>query len=593
MSATTETQDLVLEEIKENTLQEVVDESLKTITAVTKSGTTPVEINKTNEKEDEFGYINQGFTSEIFKVEIKNLPKHYSATNLKKLLNEDLQLKPSKIKLVKPGCRYAFVCFRNEEDRVAALEKINGYEWKGKKLQAILSKATPDPLIRKRNQETQGGGDPKKQKTLEESTTPLAYLSYDEQLKLKQSEVENLLKQFGSQYWQACGIKKRQYIEEQRKLNDGLPCKLQTIKASPQLDGYRNKCEFSIGKNRDGEITIGFRLGSYADGTVEVGALDNLKHVSERMKKVVKLFENFVKESQTLQIFDNITHEGHLRTLLVRESSTTQELMLAVGMNPQTFTETELKEEIQKIKSYFFEGLGKEGNVTSLYLQRLKKRAPGELFLQFEHIAGTTHIHDEILGLKFRISPQSFFQVNTKAAEVLYETITDLGELNQETVALDICCGIGTIGLCVSKHCKQVYGVELIEEAINDAKVNAEANGVQNCEFTCANSNDWIRSVMKSGKIADNDRVVAVVDPPRAGLHDRSIAQLRNAEEIQTLVYVSCSPKSVFKNFLDLCRPCSRTLNGNPFTPIIATAVDLFPHTPHMELVVLFKRDKD
>lgn len=352
--------------------------------------------------------------------------------------------------------------------------------------------------------------------------------------------------------------------------------------------------EFSIGKDCDGNITIGFRHGSYADGTVEVGRLDNLKHVSDRMKKAVKLFEDYVKQSATLKVFDNITHEGHLRTLMARESSSSQELMLAIGMHPQNMTEEELKREMQKITSYFFEEPGKEVNVTSLYLQRLKKKEPGENFLQFEHIAGTTHIFDEILGLSFRISPHSFFQVNTKAASVLYETIAELGGLSQkETVALDICCGIGTIGLSIAKHCKQVFGVELIEEAVNDANFNAKLNEISNCEFTCANSNDWIRSLMKSGKVAETDRVVAIVDPPRAGLHDKSITQLRNSDSIEILVYVSCSPKSVFKNFVDLCRPSSRTLSGNPFTPKLAAAVDLFPHTPHMELVVLFERDKD
>lgn len=568
-------------------LEEIKSELLKDDVPV------PV-IEPKQEHVNEFEYINQGFTSEIFKIEIKNLPRHYGATNLKKLLNNDLKLKPNKMKLVRPGCRYAFACFRSEEDRQEAITKISGYNWKGQKLEAVLSKPTPDPLVKKRNQEKQGGVEPKKQKTLEESTTPLAYLSYEDQCKRKQSEVEHLLKDFGNKYWAACGPIKRSYIEEQRKLHDKLPCKLLPIKPSPQIDGYRNKCEFSVGKDSAGNITIGFRLGSYVDGTVEVGPLDNLKHVSDRMKRLVKLFEEYVRQSDTLTVFDNITHTGHLRTLMVRESNTTEELMLAIGMHPQEMSEEELQSETQKIIKYFFEGAGKEVNITSIYLQRLKKRGPGEQFLQFEHIGGNTHIYDEILGLKFRISPQSFFQVNTKAASVLYETIAELGDLNQQnTVALDICCGIGTIGLSIAKHCKQVLGVELIEEAVNDAQFNAKLNGITNCEFTCANSNDWIRAIMKSDKVAETDRVVAIVDPPRAGLHDRSIAQLRNCENIQTLVYVSCSPKSVFKNFVDLCRPSSRALSGNPFTPKVAAAVDLFPHTPHMELVVLFERDRD
>jgi len=570
-----------LKEIVENLAPEEITEALS-----------KKDLTETNKPlEDEFAYINQGFTSEIFKIEIKNLPKHYGATNLKNLLSQKLNLSASKIKFIKPGCRFAFACFRSEEDRENAIQKINDYYWKGKKLEAIKSKPSPDPLVRKRNREQQGGN-PKKQKTLEESTTPLAYLSYEEQLARKHSETEILLKDFGKQYWNHASGKKKSWIEEQRKKFNGLPCELLPIKASPVVEGYRNKCEFSIGKNSQGEVVVGFRLGCYSDGFIEVGPVENLKHISPKMKRIAKLFEDYVKSSK-LQVYNNETHEGHLRSLLVRESASTGELMLGISMNPQSMTEEELKTSLNDIIEYFSKGLGKQAEVTSLYFQKLKKRAPGEMFLPFEHIWGTTHIEDELLGLKFRISSVSFFQVNSKAAEVLYSTIADLGELCENTVALDICCGIGTIGLCLAKKCKKVLGVEIIKEAIEDAQFNAESNGIENCTFTCANSDDWIRSIMKSGTIQDGERVVAIVDPPRAGLHDRSIAQIRNSEGIQRLVYVSCSPKSVFKNFLDLCRPCTRTLNGNPFTPKQAIAVDLFPHTPHMELVVLFERDKD
>lgn len=220
-------------------LKEIKTELLKDEVTATPTNASSIQPNE--KPADEYGYINQGFTSEIFKIEIKNLPKHYGASNLKKILNDVLKLKPSKIKIVKPGCHYAFACFRNEEDRQEAITKINGHEWKGKKLQAIVSKPSPDPLVKKRNQEKQGGFEPKKQKTLEESTTPLAYLSYEEQLKRKQSEMENLLKGFGNKYWLACGPSKRQFIEEQRKLHDGLPCQVLPIKSSPQIDGYRNK----------------------------------------------------------------------------------------------------------------------------------------------------------------------------------------------------------------------------------------------------------------------------------------------------------------------------------------------------------------
>lgn len=475
----------------------------------------------TNEqtKEDEFAYLKHGFTQEQFKIELKNLPRHYGAQALKKLLSDKIKCNPGKVKMIRPGHHFAFVCFRNEEDREKAIKKITGFQWKGRALLAIKSAPVPDPLVRKRNQESQQGGNaPKKQKTLVESTTPLAHLSYEEQLKQKHDEVKKLLHDFSNQYWKA-NPAKRKFIEEQRKLNDGVMFELQQIKASPVTDGYRNKCEFSIGKDSTGKVTIGQRFGSYFDGTVEVGPLDELKHISKEMKNVAKLFETFIEHSH-LAIFNQETHEGHWKLLMVRQSFTTGEIMLSIGLEMQEMSTEDFDKTKQKIIDFFATGEGKPAGVTSIYYQILKKRAPGEMYLPFTHLWGSTHITDEILGLKFRISPESFFQTNTAAAEILYQTLIDLGKLDKEkTTLLDVCCGIGTIGLCLSKHCKRVLGVEIIEEAINDAKFNADTNNVENCAFTCANSDDWIRNIVKT-ECQNEDDVVAIVDPPRAGLRE-------------------------------------------------------------------------
>lgn len=469
------------------------------------------------EKEDEFAYLKHGFTQEQFKIEVKNLPRHYGAQLLKKVLTDKIKCNPGKVKMIKPGHPFCFVCFRNDEDREKGIKKINGYKWKGNALVAVKSEPVPDPLVRKRNQESQKGGGPtKKAKTLVESTTPLAHLPYEEQLKQKHDEVKKLLHDFSNKYWKA-SPPKRKWIQEQRKLHDGAIFELEQIKASPIIDGYRNKCEFSIGKDSTGKITIGQRFGSYFDGTVEVGPMDELKHVSKEMKSVAKLFEQFITQSE-LPIFNQETHEGHWKNLMVRQSFSTGEIMISVGLEMQELSGEQFDKTKQEIIGFFESGEGKSAGVTSIYYQIMKKRAPGETFLPFTHLWGTTHITDEILGFKFRISPASFFQTNTKAAEVLYQTLIDVGKLDKEkTTLLDVCCGIGTIGLCLSKHCKKVLGVEIVEEAIGDAEFNAKGNGVENCSFTCANSDDWIKYIIKSECQNEND-VVAIVDPPRAGL---------------------------------------------------------------------------
>ncbi|XP_063709851.1 tRNA (uracil-5-)-methyltransferase homolog A [Culicoides brevitarsis] len=550
------------------------------------------EKSSTTKEEDEFAYLKNGFTQENFKIEVKNLPRHYGAQSLKKFLSDKIKCNPGKVKMIRPGHHFCFVCFRNEEDREKAIPMINGYQWKGKTLEAVKSTPVPDPMVRKRNRDNQQGGNAtKKQKTLVESTTPLAHLPYEEQLKQKQDEVKKLLHDFSNQFWKASPAK-RKWIEEQRKLNDGVIFQLENIKASPAIDGYRNKCEFSIGKDSTGKVTIGQRFGSYFDGTVEVGPLDDLKHISKEMKNIAKIFEKFLEQSD-LPIFNQESHEGHWKLLMVRQSFSTGEIMLSIGLEMQDLTSEAFDKTKQQIIDFFTSGDGKSANVTSIYYQILKKRAPGETFLPFTHLWGSEYITDEILGFKFRISPASFFQTNSAAAEVLYQKLIDLGKLDKnKTTLLDVCCGIGTIGLCLSKHCKRVLGVEIIEEAIKDANFNAEANNVENCSFTCANSDDWIKSIVK-GECQNEEDVVAIVDPPRPGLHDRSIYQLRNSEKIKKLIYVSCSPKSVFKNLIDLCRPRSKALSGNPFTPKYGVAVDMFPHTAHMELVLVFERDSD
>lgn len=132
-----------------------------------------------------------------------------------------------------------------------------------------------------------------------------------------------------------------------------------------------------------------------------------------------------------------------------------------------------------------------------------------------EHLWGDTLIHETLLGMNFSISPEAFFQVNTQGAEILYKSAIELAAPTNQSTVVDICCGTGTIGICFSKSCNQVLGLELIEKAVEDAKRNVDVNGVENCEFFAGRAEEILSSVMHR---ATNDDVIAVVDPPRAGL---------------------------------------------------------------------------
>lgn len=477
---------------------------------------------------------------------------------------------------------------------------MDGYKWKGNFLKAFYANPAHDPLVKKRKQEFESGSEHKKPKTVAES---LGHLSYEEQLETKQKKIEEILHKFKTDLRKANNIQRKQ--PEQ---SDDLICELRPILASPKLEGYRNKCEYTIGRTAEGDVMVGNRLSSYASGCLTVGSIEELKMPTDKMKTATKLLREFIIKSG-YEPYDPETYQGIFRNLTIRQTRLNNGFMMIIGIHPQELTKEE-KEKLQTdFVEYFTEGEGKVLNVTSIYYEEIQKRVTGQFGNPMKHIYGSTHINESLLGLNFRISANSFFQANSYAAEILYKVAIELAQVEKSTTVLDICCGTGTIGLCFAKYCKQVYGVEIIPEAIADAIVNAKTNGITNAQFTAGNADDLIFSCVKQANIEDGENVVAIVDPPRAGLQTKAIIQLRNSQKIKRLIYISCSPEQVLKvsfrrflsilfsltffdsqNLVDLSKNCSKTMKGEPFVPKIAQAVDLFPHTPHCELVVLFER---
>ncbi|KAF5277149.1 hypothetical protein FQR65_LT03855 [Abscondita terminalis] len=560
-----------------------------------------------------YAYLDrEEFSSERFKIAIKNLPKYYGVNvrilELRKLINDKLKLASNKIKFPKRNCPFVFVCFRNETDRENGIKTINGYKWKGKILTACEAKPAPDPLVKRRNENDSSEVTTKKfkiderpqEERLKSSTIPLWDVPYEEQLKIKQEEIKKILIKLGNTLKHDNPLLKKK-LQEHMSLNNQLPCDLLGIRYSEQQDGYRNKCEFSVGQDEETTLpTVGFRVSSYAKGGVGVAPVDNLKHIPEEMKVAVKVFQNFVRASD-LEVFNPEFQTGNFRQLTVRYAP--KQLMLIVGIHPQNLENERLDQLKKDLVDYFFESDGKEANVTSLYYQKLIKKTSNEDVSLAEHLHGDTHIEENILGLKFRVSPEAFFQINTKGAEILYKSAIELSQPTENSTVLDICCGTGTIGLCFAKvfsvgsfsmnsyacfqNCKQVLGIEIIAQAVADAKENARINSIENCDFFSGKAEEILNSVLYRVK---NEDIVAVVDPPRAGMHQKAILQLRKAKKIKKLIYISCNPNAAMKNFVDLGRRPSKTLDGEPFIPVKAVAVDLFPHTKHCELIIVFER---
>ncbi|XP_026905520.1 tRNA (uracil-5-)-methyltransferase homolog A isoform X2 [Acinonyx jubatus] len=552
-----------------------------------------------------YSYIRDDlFTSEIFKLELQNVPRHASFSDVRRFLGR-FGLQPHKTKLFgQPPC--AFVTFRSAAERDKALRVLHGALWKGRPLSVRLARPKADPMARKRRREDEG--EPTAT-CIADVVTPLWTVPYAEQLERKRLECEQVLQKLAKEI----GSTNRAllpWLLSQRHKHNKACCPLEGVRPSPQQTEYRNKCEFLVGVGVDGEDnTVGCRLGKYKGGTCAVAAPFDTVHIPGATKQVVKAFQEFIR-STPYSAYNPETYSGHWKQLTVRTSRRGQ-AMAIVYFHPQKLSPEELAGLKASLAQHFMAGPGKATGVTCLYfVEEGQRKTPSLEGLPLEHVAGDRCIHEDLLGLTFRISPHAFFQVNTPAAEVLYTVIQDWAQLDTGSTVLDVCCGTGTIGLALAPKVKRVVGIELCQEAVEDARVNAQDNGHQakpcggecpwspdravmpcpelsNVEFHCGRAEDLVPALVS--RLA-SQQLVAILDPPRAGLHSKVILAVRRAENLKRLLYVSCNPRAAMGNFVDLCRAPSNRVKGTPFRPVKAVAVDLFPQTPHCEMLILFER---
>ncbi|XP_021040942.1 tRNA (uracil-5-)-methyltransferase homolog A isoform X1 [Mus caroli] len=529
-----------------------------------------------------YSYIRDDlFTSEIFKLELQNVPRHASFSDVRRFLGR-FGLQSHKIKLFgQPPC--AFVTFRSAAERDKALRVLHGALWKGCALSVRLARPKADPMARKRRQE--GDSEPPVTQ-IADVVTPLWTVPYTEQLEQKRLECERVLQKLAKEI----GNTNRAllpWLLLQRQQHNKACCPLEGVKPSPQQTEYRNKCEFLVGVGVDGkDNTVGCRLGKYKGGTCAVAAPFDTVHIPEATKQVVKAFQEFIR-STPYSAYDPETYTGHWKQLTVRTSRRGQAMAIAY-FHPQKLSSEEVAGLKASLVCHFMEGPGKASGVTSLYfVEEGQRKTPSQEGLPLEHMAGDQCIQEDLLGLTFRISPHAFFQVNTPAAEVLYTVIQEWAQLDGGSTVLDVCCGTGTIGLALAPKVKRVVGIELCQEAVEDARMNALTNELSNVEFHCGRAEDLVPGLVSR---LSSHQLVAVLDPPRAGLHSKVILAIRKAENIKRLLYVSCNPRAAMGNFVDLCRAPSNRVKGTPFHPVKAVAVDLFPQTPHCEMLILFER---
>ncbi|KAF6716499.1 tRNA (uracil(54)-C(5))-methyltransferase-like protein B [Oryzias melastigma] len=424
---------------------------------------------------------------------------------------------------------------------------------------------------------------------LADAVTPLWRLSYDEQLELKQKHQEKVLSQLVD------------HLPGEPKssspVNNKLSFPLLPILPSPVRDGYRNKSTFSVNKGVDGNPkTVGFYLGTGKQGNIVCVNGDHLLNMPEKHKLVARCYQDFIRQSSLDPCL--LFHAGgHWREVTVRTNAKGH-TMAIVYFHPQTLSPEEVSVHKADLVDYFTRGPGSVCQLDSLFFQESSMTRCSHEESPYQLLYGQPHIYEKVLGFKFRVSPDAFFQVNQAAAEVLYATLRDLISPNTEKLGtstdtlLDVCCGTGAIGITASPRVEKVIGIELIEQAVEDAVHNAALNNVLNCQFVSGKAEAVLPGVMVDLSCSGGG-LTAVVNPARAGLHYRVVRALRNQPSIRRLIYVSCKPDGeAMRNFRELC--ClpdpQKKLTGEAFSPTLAVPVDMFPHTPHCELVLLFER---
>ncbi|WP_270840107.1 23S rRNA (uracil(1939)-C(5))-methyltransferase RlmD [Peptacetobacter hiranonis] len=332
------------------------------------------------------------------------------------------------------------------------------------------------------------------------------------------------------------------------------------VQGSPDNVGYRNKMEYTFGDEvKGGPLTLGLhKKGRHID----IQTVDGCMLVDSDFNTILKESLAFFQDAE-LPYYRVVNHEGYLRNLVVRKGIHTDEIMVNI------VTSSQCEFDMSKFAD-MINGLELKGNVVSILHTINDGLADAVQCDEMRILYGVDYLHEEILGLKFKISPFSFFQTNTKGAEQLYTIARDFIGDHSNKVVFDLYSGTGSIGQLMAEKAKKVYGIEIIEEAVVAANENAKLNGLDNCEFIAGDVKDTVKSL-------DVKPDLIIVDPPRPGIHKQAIKDICDfgAKEI---VYISCNPKTLVDDLKDFI--------GYGYMPEKVKCMDMFPSTPHLESVV-------
>lgn len=333
-------------------------------------------------------------------------------------------------------------------------------------------------------------------------------------------------------------------------------------------DHYRNKAQIPIGRAPDGSLTMGF----FASHSHRIIPCDDCLLQPPAFAAAAEVFRQWAERSGE-SVYDESTGKGKLRHLYLRQAGATGEVMVCVVVNGNgVHDEAELARMLRE----------KVPGLASVLINVNREKTNVVLGSKCRTVWGKDHITDVLCGLTFDISPLSFYQVNRDQAERLYALAGEYAGLTGGETLLDLYCGTGTIGLSMARNAGRVIGVEIVEQAVEDAKRNAARNGISNAEFLCADAAGAAVTLKSRGEHPD----VVVLDPPRKGC-DAALIETVASMEPARIVYVSCDPATLARDL--------KLFAQKGYEPRKLTPVDLFPRTAHVETVALMecKNDKN
>lgn len=367
----------------------------------------------------------------------------------------------------------------------------------------------------------------------------LRHMTYESTLKLKRQVVQNLVNK---------GLKKKVEV-------------LETIGMENPYN-YRNKAQYPVGLNSEGQPEVGV----FAQRTHTIIPIQTCLIQTEISQKIAKTILNFVKE-KNIQVYNEENQKGLLRHIVIKVGKYTNQVMCILVVNDSKFDQEQelvklLCEKYPEIKTIVKNINNKNTNVI--------------LGKENINLYGNGYIEDKLGEYTFKISPMSFYQVNPVQAEILYTTAINQANLDKNDILFDLYCGIGTIGISASKYVNKVYGIEIVPQAIEDAKENAKINDVKNIEFICGDVEVAFDELINKEKIVPS---AIIVDPPRKGLDNKTVENIAKIKPAK-LVYISCNPATMVRDLTKL----ENIYNIKAIQP-----VDMFPWTNGVESITILE----